>query len=466
MPQPLRQHLLSSLQAMPAATRYWIAFSGGLDSSVLLHLMVSLRDELGASVHALHIDHGLSANSADWSEQCRIFCDAMGVPITIEQVDIRNRQEKGLEAAARQARYGVFEKVLGEGEILLAAHHRDDQAETLLLQLLRGGGVHGLAAMPQQRPLGNGRLVRPLLDISRESLMAYAREHGLHWIDDPSNFDISLERNYLRHTLLPQLAERREGIRDILARSAGHFAESAHLLDELAEMDWQLAQIGESRLSITALKAMSPERCRNLLRYTVRRLGLPVPQHSHLQRILDELLEAAEDAMPLVAWPGVEVRRYRDRLHIMTPLSSLPEASLSWRWDGKSTHSLPDSMGHLVPVSAQGQGVSLALIREQGGEFRLRQGGERLQPTGRDGHHALKKLYQEAGVPPWERERRPLLYVNGQLAMVPGLWTAQEFAAKSDEEGIFLHWSLSAIENERQNDDNYQGPAPEEPQTK
>jgi len=454
MPHELRQHLLSNLQALPPAPRYWIAFSGGLDSTVLLHLMASLRDELHGELCALHVDHGLSSYSADWSEQCREFCDTLGVPLTQERVVVDGMQDKGLEAAARHARYAVFARLLGEEEALLSAHHRDDQAETLLLQLLRGGGVHGLAAMPAQRSLGRGRLIRPLLDIGRERLMVYAREKGLPWIDDPSNFDTSLERNYLRHTLMPQLVERRDGIRAVLARSAGHFAESARLLDELALMDWQQARVSESCLSVSALQAMSPERCRNLLRYTIRRQGLPMPQHSQLLRILDEVLTAAKDAMPLVAWPGAEVRRYRDRLYLMPPLKMRPDESLSWAWDGHSDVPQQEGLGFVKPVTAKGLGLSLAVLKKQDVEFRLRRGGEKLQPVGRQGHHALKKLYQEAGVPPWERDRRPLLYVNGQLAQVPGLWIAQEFAVIGDEEGLFLEWSLSAIENKRQNDDN------------
>jgi len=460
MPHSLRQHLLSTLQALPPASRYWLAFSGGLDSTVLLHLMAGLRDELGAPVCALHIDHGLSPRSADWSAQCRHLCESLGVPLTVERVTVSDRQLKGLEAAARHARYGVFERLLGEGEMLLSAHHRDDQAETLLLQLLRGGGVHGLAAMPQQRPLGKGLLARPLLGLGREALMVYAREHGLHWSDDPSNFDTSLERNYLRHILLPQLAERRAGIREVLARSAGHFAESARLLDELAAMDRPAALVGESTLSVGVLKAMSPERCRNLLRFHVRRLGLALPEHRHLLRIQQEVLYAAEDAMPLVTWPGAEVRRYRDELYFMPPLPPLPASALTIDWAGEGDVTLPHSLGRVEPRRVTGQGLALSRLRQGRCELRLRRGGERLQPAGRQEHHALKKLYQEAGVPPWERERRPLLYLDGQLAQVVGRWTAAEFAARAGEEGVMLQWLSLAIEKGEQNDDNYQGPAP------
>jgi tRNA(Ile)-lysidine synthase len=454
MPHSLRQHLLSTLQALPSASHYRVALSGGLDSTVLLHLLATLHEEVGKPISALHVDHGLSPQSADWSEQCRRFCEALGVPFMLERVTVTDRQAKGLEAAARHARYAVFERLLGEGEVLLSAHHRDDQVETLLLQLLRGGGVHGLAAMPAQRPLGRGRLVRPLLDVGRESLMAYAREQGLHWIDDPSNFDTSLERNYLRHALMPQLAERRAGIREVLARSAGHFAESARLLDELARQDRQPSLTGETALSVSALRALSPERCRNLLRYHVRCLGLPVPEHRHLHRIQDEVLSAAEDAMPLVAWRGVEVRRYRDALYFMPPLPPMPDTPYRQVWDGEEDLLLSHGLGRITVRRQAGRGVALACLEGKQCELRFRQGGERLRLAGRQGHHMLKKLYQEGGVPPWERERRPLLYVDGRLAQVVGLWTAQEFAAAAAEEGVLLQWSLSTIENVPQNDDN------------
>lgn len=453
MPQSLRQHLLTLLQSQSPATRYWVAFSGGLDSTVLLHLMTSLRDVLDAPLLALHVDHGLSKHSVDWSRHCRDICDALNVSLTTEQVSVATDNGKGLEAAARHARYVVFEKVLAQGDVLLSAHHRDDQAETVLLQLLRGGGVHGLAAMPLRRPLGSGTLLRPLLDLPRSELEAYADEHGLKWIDDPSNFDTALERNYLRHTLLPQLEQRRAGTHKVLARSALHFAESAHLLDELAAEDRQAA-LGEGGvLSLHILRTLSPARCRNLLRYHCRQLGMPLPEAAQLQQVMEELLPAAEDAMPLVSWPGVEVRRYRDGVWFMSPLSPLPAQLEPMHWNGAETPHWPTELGELRVVREKGRGVSPQKLRA-GGTLQLRRGGESLVLPGRYGHHELKKLYQEAGVPPWERERCPLLYIDGELAQVAGRWTAEKFAVAEEEEGILLQWSAFAIEKEEQNDDN------------
>jgi tRNA(Ile)-lysidine synthase len=454
MPQSLRQHLLTTLQSLSSAPRYWVAFSGGLDSTVLLHLMASLRGELDAPLLALHVDHALSEHSAGWSRHCRDLCAALDVSLTVEQVSVARDNGKGLEAAARHARYAAFEQVLGEEEVLLCAHHRDDQAETLLLQLMRGGGVHGLAAMPTQRSLGKGLLLRPLLDRSRAELDAYAREHDLTWIDDPSNFDTTLERNYLRHTLLPQLEERRSGMHKVLARSAANFAESAKLLDELAEQDRRVA-LGEGDiLSLSHLRSLTPARCRNLLRFHCRQLDLPLPEARQLQQVVEELLPAAEDAMPLVAWPGVEVRRYRDGVYFMPPLLPLPEEPFVIHWDGRENIALPSALGTVNLLRQRGRGVLAEKLRGNRCELRLRQGGESLALPGRQGHHDLKKLYQEAGVPTWERERRPLLFIGDELAQVSGLWTAEKFAASEKEEGIILHWSLFAIEKEAQNNDN------------
>ncbi len=404
--------------------------------------MAGLREPLGVEVSALHVDHGLSAHSAEWSESCRAFCERYDVPFELHKVEVQRRGEQGLEAAARYARYEVFEKALGEDEVLLTAHHRDDQAETLLLQLLRGGGVHGLAAMPQSRHFGRGMLARPLLDQPREALRCYAEEEKLSWIEDPSNFDTGFERNYLRHTLLPQLAERREGIRDVLARSAGHFAESAVLLDDLALQDLAHAELEQATLSVQILQRLSPERSRNLLRYAIRQRGLPLPDHSHLHRILDEVLPAAADAMPLVAWPGAEVRRYRDRLYLLPPLPAEPQVSLELACNGETEVMLPGGLGVLRPRRCSGEGISPQKLLAGSCTIRWRQGGEHLLMAGRGGHHEVKKLFQEAGVPPWERRRWPLIYLDGCLAQVAGVWSDSEFAVSPEEEGIVFDWRL------------------------
>ncbi|MCW8919149.1 MAG: tRNA lysidine(34) synthetase TilS [Gammaproteobacteria bacterium] len=457
------EQLLPILQRLPATDRYWLAYSGGLDSSVLLHALARLGAALPAPLSVLHVDHGLSLHSAAWSARCREQCAALGLSLHEVRVTVERRQG-GVEAAARAARYAAFAERLGTGETLLTAHHQDDQAETLLLQLLRGGGVRGLAAMPPQRPFAAGLLARPLLGFSREALKAYAEAEGLGWVEDPSNFDTVLERNFLRHKLLPLLERRRGGMRPLLARSADHFAEAAGLLDELAAQDLAVVvqeRGGAAALSIAALRGLSVARQRNLLRYWLRTLGLAPPDSRNLQRILDELLPAAVDAMPLVSWPGAEVRRYRDRLHAMSPLPLPPP--VAWpplRWGGEAVTRLPAELGVLQMTRVAGHGIREALLA---GEVTIgwRRGGEALALPGRGGHHLLKKLYQEAAIPPWERGRRPLLYIDGQLAQVAGLWSDSRFACGANEPGIVFEWlsgsgagGETAIEMVGENNDN------------
>ena len=226
-------------------------------------------------------------------------------------------------------------------------------------------------------------------------------------------------------------------------RSAEHFAESAHLLDDLALQDLAHAEQEQATLSVKALRHLSSERCRNLLRYAIRQRGLPLPDHRHLHRILDEVLTASEDAMPLVAWPGAEVRRFRHALYLLPPLPPSPEADLELPWGGESELALPNGLGLVRRRQVEGEGIALHHLPANRVSLRWRTGGERLQPAGRVGHHELKKLYQEASVPPWERSRRPLIYLNGVLAQVPGLCTAANVAALPDEAGIVFDFEAA-----------------------
>lgn len=447
------EQLISLLQRLPTADRYWLAYSGGLDSSVLLHALAQIAQQLPSPISVIHVDHGLSENSAAWATQCRDQCEALGFGLHQKRVEV-DRRKRGLEAAAREARYAAFAEVLGEGDLLLTAHHQDDQAETLLLQLLRGGGVRGLAAMPEFRPFACGWLGRPLLGFSREQLHAYAEAHSLNWSEDPSNFDTTLERNFLRHELLPSLEQRRGGTKTLLARSAGHFAESAELLDELAEQDLgAMPAVEDAALSIPALQALSAARQRNLLRYWLRQQGLTTPDSRNLQRILDEVLPAAQDAEPLVSWSGTELRRYRDRIYAMSPLSPLPDELPVLTWSGETVLRLPDGMGQLCMKRVVGCGVREALLLSANVTLGWRRGGESMLLAGRLGHHALKKLYQESAIPPWERRRRPLLYIDGQLAQVAGLWSDSRFSCGEGEQGIKFEWS-AGIEVLGKNNDN------------
>jgi len=450
--------LHAQLMQLPAPRRYCVAFSGGLDSHVLLHALVQLREQLPASaIHAIHIDHGIHPDSRGWADHCLQVCRQLGVSLAQQRVDVRTQNGQSLEAQARHARYQAFTELSREGDMLLLAHHRDDQAETLLLQLLRGAGVKGLAAMPGCAAFGGGWLARPLLGYSRAQLHTYARDQRLDWIEDPSNRDLVFDRNYLRHAVMPLLHERWPSAAACLARAAGLQAEAAGLLDQLAQQDLELARGPEPHsLLLTPLRRLAAERQRNLLRYWLVSCGLPVPAAVQLRRIQTEILPAARDACPKVHWPGAEVRRYRDLVYAMTPLSA---SSDDWRqhWDLCNALALPTG-DKLISRVVQGRGLREAALAD-GVQVRFRRGGERCRLPGREHRHSLKKLFQIWGVPSWQRDRIALVYIGEELAQVVGFCVCAPFAASTDEAGreIICRPDADAIETTGENKDNNPG---------
>ena len=331
----------------------------------------------------------------------------------------------GPEAAARQARYRAFEAELKPGDWLLTAHHQDDQAETFLLNALRGSGVRGLAAMPPRRSCGAGLLLRPLLSESRDDLAAYAHRHALEWIDDPANEDQSFDRNLLRHRVLPLLRERWPSAAATLAQSAELARRDSDLLDEVAAQDSGATELSK-RLDRQVFDALSVPRQRNLVRYVLRRLGLPPAPATALQSVTDELLPAPPDAEPVVRWRGAEIRRYRDQIYLMTTLPSLANLP-SGRLAVDAPLELGNELGRLR-LEPAARGIDPALA-SNGFEVRFRQGGERLRIDERGGSRKLKTLLQEAAIVPWMRSRIPLLMLGDRLVAVGDLWTSVDALA-------------------------------------
>ncbi|GAB0147315.1 MULTISPECIES: tRNA lysidine(34) synthetase TilS [unclassified Marichromatium] len=403
------ERLAADLVALGGRGRCWIAYSGGLDSTVLLHALT--RAPLARPLGAIHIDHGLQPVARDWRRHCRERCRVLGVRFVARALALSPPPGESLEAHAREARYRAFAALLDDDELLLTAHHLDDQAETLLLALLRGSGVHGLAAMPGCAPLGRGRLVRPLLGVSRAQLLDYARRHRLDWIEDPSNDALHHDRNLLRHQVLPLLRGRWPAAASTIARSAAHCAEAATLIDRQAGRDLAaVAGAVPGTLSVAGLCGLEPSVRRAVARLWLRRQGFAVPGRARLERVVGELLTARADAAPQVAWTGCEVRRYRDDLYALQPLPRPPDAAL--RWVSGRELVLPQGLGELRLA-----GVELALevrFAGAGGRCRQRPGG----PL-----RALKKVFQEAGVAPWLRPLVPLLFVAGtdRLVAVAGV---------------------------------------------
>ena len=433
------ERLDALLAAHPEARRLVVGYSGGVDSHVLLHSLATHRDRWPERrLAAIYVDHGLQAASTAWGEHCGEVCRALAIPFRILRINARPTPGDSPEAAARRARYAALAAELGPDAALLTAHHRDDQAETLLLQLLRGAGPHGLAAMPAAARLGQGWLLRPLLDLDRADLLVYAREHGLRWIEDASNADAGFDRNYLRHHVLPLLRERWPAVNRTLARSARWCAETADWLDQEAAAD--LARVVTHRpdsLYIPVLGELSEPRQHNLLRYWLRQRGLPVPDHRQLGQILRDGLTARRDRQPCIHWPGGEVRRYRDTLYAMPPLAP-HDARQCFVWrpgaNGYPPLALP-GVGTLAWRETVGVGLRQSALADAALTVRFRQGGEHFRPVGRRHGQELKKLLQKAGIPPWERERLPLVYRGEALLAVAGLGVVAEAATAPGEPG-------------------------------
>lgn len=427
--------LLRRLLEQPVPSAYCVAYSGGADSHCLLHALAALRERLARPLRAVHVDHRLQPRSAAWARHCATVAAGLGVPLEQRTVTV-SPHPQGPEAEARAARYAVFAELLRPNEALLLAHHQDDQAETLLLRLLRGAGVTGMAAMPVRRPLGRGWLLRPLLDVSRRALRGYAERQGIEWVEDPSNQAPVYDRNYLRHEILPRLEQRWPAAAERLASAARRASEADELLGELAAED--LARIGADRtLPVAAVAALSPPRRRNLLRHWLRDQGVQPPEAARLEAGLRALLEAGADRQPELLWSGGRLLRHGGRLHLLPArLPPPPDEALEWDW--RRPLEVPGA-GRLELVPAVG---GLDPARLAGGAVRVvfRRGGERCRVAGKGHSQALKKLLQEAGVPPWERERMPLIQVEGELAAVGELVVCEGFAAPAGAAGLAVRW--------------------------
>jgi tRNA(Ile)-lysidine synthase len=414
---------------------YWIAYSGGLDSHVLLSLFSELKQNIPLRVHAIHINHHISPNANAWMLHAERVCQAYQIDYQAHEILVACEKGESLEEVARSKRYAVFADCLAEGDILLTAHHQDDQAETILLQLLRGAGPKGLAAMPVIKPFARGFHGRPLLSFSRDVLHDYAVSHQLKWIDDESNLATTLTRNFIRHELLSLLKTRWPTVVNTIARSGAHCAEAQVLLEEYVLDDWKKVQGSrENSLSVDGLLQLTPTRQRLVLRTWITRMGYGLPDTKKLNAILQDVLTAAWDRMPLVSWDGVELRRYRDDLFLMPPLAVV-DGEQSLLWDLAQPLALP-GVGHLQAAPVSGRGLSQQFKQVS---VQFRQGGEVVKMLKR-GSRTLKNLFNEWDVLPWERDKVPLLFVGGVLVGVVGYFVREDYCAGDKEMGweIFL----------------------------
>jgi len=431
MPAFSPQNLIPALDAFQDAPRCWVAYSGGMDSEVLLHALAALRGRLRTDVRAVHVDHGLHRDSAAWADHCRRRCTDLNLPLTVRSLALQPVRGESLEALAREKRYGALREVVAAGELLLTAQHRDDQAETLLLALMRGSGVKGLAAMPRVAPFGEAWLLRPLLEYSRRELLGYARQAGLAWVDDPSNKDLAFDRNFLRARVLPLLEARWPSCATRLARTAGHCAEAQALIDRTASLELERVRGARAgTVSVQSLVERPAPLVGAVLRYWIGSLGLPLPDSRKLARIRNEVLGAAADRSPLVAWRGCEVRRYRDEVFAMAPLPPNPRGTiLNW---GRGALQLPRGLGCLCLTDDRDRILAPASIWPRGIEVRFAPEGLSCRPGLDARSRRLKHLFQQAGIPPWLRPYVPHLFAGGRLIAVGDFWRCATRAPSGD----------------------------------
>jgi tRNA(Ile)-lysidine synthase len=451
-PRSLSRRLAQLLPGFPDVA-VCVAFSGGADSTALLAALAQLRRP-PLKVRALHVDHRLHPHSARWAAHCRRVARALEVPLQVRTANVARARGESLEAAARAARYQLLAAALGKDEALVTAHHEDDQLETVLLQLLRGAGLAGIAAMPAMASFARGALVRPLLPWSRTELSAWVRSQGLDWIEDPGNSELRLDRNYLRRRVLPLIRERWPAAAATVTRAARHAAEAQRLLDALGAADAARASFG-AMLSAKRLRALPPERRRNALRFWITSAGHLAPPASRLEEIAGPLLQARADAQPFVRWEGTLLQRQADllSLHAASGVTepaaarpaapALPREEITWPWRRRRTCALPAPGGKLTLKHDARGPLDLAALPATL-TVRARRGGERLRPVRGGPRRALKSLLQEARVPVGERARLPLIFAAGTLIAVADLWLDESVqASAASRRRARLIWSAA-----------------------
>jgi len=429
-----QQQIVDSITAAAKKKRIWVAYSGGVDSHVLLHLLASA----GIKTYAIHINHGLNPHSDKWAAHCATVSEQLGCEFISINVLVDNIDELGMEAAAREARYNALQARLSGEDLLLTAQHQDDQAETFLLQLMRGAGTKGLSAMAPHFNLSDVTVYRPLLTQSQSDIVAYAHHHELKWVEDPSNSDTRWNRNYLRHNIWPQLVKRWPSAAKTISRSAEHCAEASELLDDLALADMQSMSLSQNSetVSIPELLALSSARRNNVLRYFIRLKDYSAPSAINLQRIVDEVCLAQSDSQPLVSWANIEVRRFQNQLYIMPALLGTADDTSKVMVFNSLEPVQVDPLRSLIWESRVGLGLPEAVITS-GLTVKFRQGGERIRPQGSMHHKQLKHLFQEWAVPTWLRPHVPLLFREDELIAVVGYCISHEVCVDGDSQGFF-----------------------------
>lgn len=462
------QTSLGSLSTPAENASYVVAYSGGIDSHVLLHCC----KKLDLPVRAVHVHHGLQNIADEWVIHCQSICRALNIHLDTVYVDARNRKGQSPEEAARSVRYKALQNNLLDGDCLLTAQHLNDQAETLLLQLFRTASSAGLSAMPVQKRLGKNIHLRPLLSFSRQEVEQFAEDNALNWIEDPTNLDVSYDRNFIRKEIVPLLQSRWPEITRQLATVASLQSNNLQVLEDMAAVD--LANLVKppsyksicsfysvvSVLSISRLKQLSLARRLNVLRYwilqTVNNQSTAIrvsPTRNLLEEMNRSLINSAQDANPVITFSSFEIRKFHSDLYLLksaspssASLNAYPCATTDKQhsdfatemtWKPLSPVFIPALMVQLKSIDSTGQGLNKNLLNESL-TICFRKGGENFHPVGRLHSQRLKKLFQEANVPPWDRDSIPLVYFKDELIAVVGLWIGKQYAVSADEEGWLI----------------------------
>ena len=420
-----------------------VGFSGGLDSTVLLHLLNQYQKTQAKNqsfkLKAIHINHQLQKDADAWSDFCSQFCKNNNIPFQSINVDLVDTKKTGVEAAARNARYQAFSETLSDNDILLTAHHRDDQIETVLLHMLRGSGIEGAAAIDPISKFKHHYLLRPLLNFDRNQLKDYAEKENLQWIEDPSNAEVNFNRNYLRLEVLPLIEKRWPAYRQTIQRFSNNAKSATTVINDYISQDYMHCLNGEKNtLFINTLTQLSLEKRLMIIRYWIKQQNYSMPSESVLLQI-HAALTAYDDANPLIEWGDAIVRRYRNEIYLL-PRKKISFQNQDYSFDTKKTLTI-NGLGKLGAQKIMGKGISDDYVNAQI-KIIFRQGGEKCQPFGRKGNHSLKKLFQEYAVPPWQREKTPIIMIDNEIAGVVGLFYCETFATKKDESGFVFELAL------------------------
>lgn len=412
---------------------YVLGYSGGLDSSVLLHAMAKFSEgNTNFQFKCVHINHGLQKEADAWQKHCKETASKLGVEFQSFQLNESCPRGESLEAWARAQRYSIFQSLLDANTALITAHHQDDQVETFFLNLFRGSGVAGLSSMPTVKILGQGLHVRPLLALTRADLEQYAQKNDLTWIEDPSNKNEDFDRNYLRNKLLPSLQGRWQGLYKIISATSRRMQDTQKLLQEMAEQDLKQCLNSKGALSLILFKQLSLVRQKNLLLHWPKKNYLDIPGQRHVEQCLSNLCLDNESMSGCVSWGNTELRRYRDYLYLMSKQKE--EKNDFFQWNIYESKKLPS--GKLSATIKIGKGLKKELFSNETCEIRFRQGGESIYCENNGTHVDVKNLFQEFGVLPWYRNAIPLIYLNDELAHIPGIMTNTKFIVDKENEGV------------------------------